>query len=233
MTAFTLISHALCPYVQRAQIASTEKNIDFARTDIDLANKPDWFLKISPTGKVPVLQTKAGVVFESAVILEYIEDTTPTPMHPCDPFERAQHRAWMAYGSSILANIAGMYAAKDKEAFNAKVQALRQQFIQIEAVIPETSGPFFAGKPFMLIDAVYAPIFRYFDLFDKIDDFGILSDLPKLAKWRKSLAARPSVVSAVAPDYLEKLREFIIARDSYLGARAQTQKTPQNDPRRT
>ena len=50
-----LVSHKLCPYVQRAVIALTEKGVPFERIDIDLANKPDWFLKISPLGKVPVL----------------------------------------------------------------------------------------------------------------------------------------------------------------------------------
>ena len=50
-----LISHKLCPYVQRAVIALNEKGVAFERIDIDLANKPDWFLKISPLGKVPVL----------------------------------------------------------------------------------------------------------------------------------------------------------------------------------
>ena len=42
----TLISHKLCPYVQRAVIALTEKGVPFERIDIDLANKPDWFLRI-------------------------------------------------------------------------------------------------------------------------------------------------------------------------------------------
>ncbi len=53
--ALKLISHKLCPYVQRAVIALKEKGVPFERIDIDLANKPDWFLKISPLGKVPVL----------------------------------------------------------------------------------------------------------------------------------------------------------------------------------
>ncbi len=68
-----LISHKLCPYVQRAAIVAAEKRIDFERIDIDLAHKPDWFLAISPTGKVPVLEvTEADgsvhVLFESSVI---------------------------------------------------------------------------------------------------------------------------------------------------------------------
>jgi glutathione S-transferase len=55
MTKLTLISHKLCPYVQRAVIALAEKGVPFERIDIDLASKPDWFLKISPLGKTPVL----------------------------------------------------------------------------------------------------------------------------------------------------------------------------------
>lgn len=70
----TLISHRLCPYVQRAVIALNEKGVAFERIDIDLASKPDWFLKISPLGKVPVLRVsnESGEVtlFESNVICE-------------------------------------------------------------------------------------------------------------------------------------------------------------------
>ena len=89
MAALKLISHKLCPYVQRAVIALTEKGIPFERIDIDLANKPDWFLKISPLGKVPVLVVERDgsevALFESNVICEYIEETFPdTKLHPQD-----------------------------------------------------------------------------------------------------------------------------------------------------
>ncbi len=89
----TLISHKLCPYVQRAVIALTEKGVPFERIDIDLANKPEWFLKISPLGKVPVLLvgTAEGeaALFESNVICEYIEDTQDgAKLHPRDALER-------------------------------------------------------------------------------------------------------------------------------------------------
>src|SRR5215475_5305275 len=91
-----LISHKLCPYVQRAVIALTEKGVPFERIDIDLANKPEWFLKISPLGKVPVLvvATEKGEValFESNVICEYIEETQTGPsLHPNDALVRAEH----------------------------------------------------------------------------------------------------------------------------------------------
>ena len=79
-----LISHALCPYVQRAVIALLEKNIAFERVDIDLGNKPDWFLKVSPLGKTPVLLVDGQPIFESAVICEYLEDTLSPRLHPAE-----------------------------------------------------------------------------------------------------------------------------------------------------
>ena len=55
MTVLTLVSHPLCPYVQRAAIALSEKQVPFVRRDVDLGSKPDWFLRLSPWGKVPLL----------------------------------------------------------------------------------------------------------------------------------------------------------------------------------
>src|ERR1700683_170521 len=120
----TLISHKLCPYVQRAVIALTEKDVAFERVDIDLANKPDWFLKISPLGRTPVLQVGDTAIFESAVILEYLEETEPKPLHPTDARRGAENRGWIEFGAAILNDIAGLYAAPDEAAFKAKVAQL-------------------------------------------------------------------------------------------------------------
>ncbi len=119
-----LISHKLCPYVQRAVIALTEKGVAFERIDIDLADKPGWFLAISPLGKTPVLGVGDTAIFESAVILEYLEETQPKPLHPADAVARAEHRAWIEYGSAVLADIAGFYAAPDEATFTAKTSQL-------------------------------------------------------------------------------------------------------------
>src|SRR6476660_794419 len=97
--ALKLISHKLCPYVQRAVIALNEKGVAFERIDIDLANKPAWFLAISPLGQTPVLQVGDVPIFESAVILEYLDETQPRQLHSADPLRRAEHRAWIEFGS--------------------------------------------------------------------------------------------------------------------------------------
>jgi glutathione S-transferase len=209
-----LISHKLCPYVQRAVIALTEKGVSFERIDIDLANKPDWFLGISPLGKTPVLQVGETAIFESAVILEYLEETQPKPLHPADPLRRAEHRGWIEFGSAMLGDIAGFYSAPDEATFKAKASQLEPRFARLEARV--AAAPWFDGEDFSLVDAVFGPVFRYFDVFDGIADFGILSGKPKLAQWRKALAARPSVRSAVSADYPALLRAFIERRNSWL-----------------
>jgi glutathione S-transferase len=210
----TLVSHYLCPYVQRGVIALSEKQVPFDRVYVDLANKPEWFGRLSPLGKTPVLKVGDTAIFESAVILEYLEETSPRPLHPADPLARAGHRSTIEFGSSILNDIAGFYNARDAMAFWTKVAALSEKFDWIEERLDE--GPYFSGKRFSLVDAVYGPIFRYFDVFDRIAAFGILDGKPNIARWRQSLADRPSVRNAVVADYGPRLLSFIEARNSHL-----------------
>lgn len=217
--ALKLISHKLCPYVQRAVIALTEKGVPFDRIDIDLANKPDWFLKISPLGKVPVLlvETKDGEValFESNVICEYIEDTQAgAKLHPRDALERAQHRAWMEFGSTILSELWGLETTGDPAIFESKRQAVAAKFARVEQALG--TGRYFAGENFSLVDAVFAPIFRYFDVFDQLIDLSVFADTPKVRAWREALAQRPSVRTAVGADYPQLLHAFLVRHDAHM-----------------
>jgi glutathione S-transferase len=214
MTKLVLISHHLCPYVQRAVISLTEKEVAFERLDIDLADKPDWFKAISPLGRTPVLKVDETAIFESAVILEYLEETQPKPLHPKDALRRAEHRSWMEFGSAALNDIAGFYAAPDEAAFTGKTKALSEKFARLESRL--AAGPYFDDDRFSLVDAVFGPVFRYFDAFDPIGEFGILSGRPKVVAWRRALMARPSVRSAVEPDYQARLWKFLGARNSHL-----------------
>ena len=217
-TPLKLVSHHLCPYVQRAVIALTEKGVAQERVYVDLANKPDWFRDISPLGKVPLLVVDSEVLFESAVICEYLDDTASPRLHPEDPLKRARHRAWIEFGSAILNDIGSFYSARDEVTFAKKRDDIAGKFWQLEQHLGE--GPYFAGACFHLVDAVFGPIFRYFDTFETIADFGFFKETPKLRAWRAALSARPSVRNAVTPDYPERLRQFLRARDSRLGAMA-------------
>lgn len=211
---YTLISHKLCPYVQRAVITLAEKGLEFERIDIDLANKPDWFLQVSPLGKTPVLLVEGQAIFESAVICEYLDETTPSRLHPEAALERAQHRAWIEFASATLNSIGSFYNAADAQILNAKATELKMKFAQLEKQLG--NGPYFSGKNFSLVDAAFAPVFRYFDVFEQITDFGFFAALPKVKAWRQTLQARASVQVAVSEDYPALLSAFIRARGSAL-----------------
>lgn len=215
--ALRLVSHHLCPYVQRAVIALTEKGVAHERAYIDLAAKPEWFDALSPLGKVPLLLVGEGTaLFESAVICEYLEETAPgVRLHPHAPLERARHRAWIEFASATLGSIAGFYAAADAEAFERKRAEPAAKMAWLERALGD--GPYFAGGRFSLVDAAFAPVFRYFDVFDAVlPPLSMFDETPKLRAWRGALAARPSVRGAVAADYPERLAAFLRARGPHL-----------------
>ncbi len=118
------------------------------------------------------------------------------------------------YGSNILNSIAGFYSAGDKETFDDKITELGKRFSWLEGQL--TGEIYFSGENFSLVDATFGPVFRYFDLFDQIGDFGILNNRPKISAWRTALAHRASVRHAVVAEYPELLQEFVQNRGSYL-----------------
>lgn len=234
----TLVSHALCPYVQRAAIALAEKAIPFRRIDIDLAAKPEWFLRLSPLGKVPLLRVESArgvtALFESQVIVEYLEDTAAPPLHPADPLERARHRAWIEMASATLAAIARFYGAPDEAVLTRERDGLAALLARIGAelgtqpggvpgAVPGLApaatpgaGPWFAGARFSLVDAAWAPVLRYLDAFEAIGEPDLTAGHAALAAWRATLATRPSVRNAVGADYPQRLRDFLARRGSAL-----------------
>ena len=71
MDPIKIYSSARCPYAQRTRMLMIEKELPFELTEVDLSNKPDWFLKVSPYGKVPVIVDDGETIYESAIINEY------------------------------------------------------------------------------------------------------------------------------------------------------------------
>ena len=217
MTTYRLISFKLCPYVQRAAIVLAEKDVKFERVDIDLADKPDWFLALSPLGKVPVLvvetEGRQEVLFESAVIAEYLDEVLAPRLHPADPLDRARHRAWIEFASATLADLYRYYAG-DRSAFESAAAALDQKFARLEAELGD--GPYFAGEHFSLVDAAFAPVFRYFPAFDAFLDHGLLRGRPRLAAWGVVLAKRRSVIGAVSADFTPALIDYIATREGHM-----------------
>ena len=223
MERLKLVSHHLCPYVQRAAIALAEKGIPFDREWIDLTDKPEWFKSTSPLGKVPLLMVfddkwkEPTVLFESAVIVEFLEEAQPNPLHPSDPVERARHRAWIEFASNVLNGVARLYNAASNDAIDAEVDKLQGMFARLENDLEARSGSFelnyFAGQRFSLVDAAFGPVFRYFDTFEETADLYLLNNSHKyVSLWRRALAERQSVKSAIDNGYPDRLRQFLVKK---------------------
>jgi len=217
----TLISHTLCPFVQRAVIALEEQGFSYQCINIDLNNKPDWFNKLSPLGKVPVLVINDEVVlFESAVIAEYVNDSGNGKLLPKLAIDKAKARSWIEFASAMLSNIGQLYCATDKALFMAAQTQFNAKLSHLEKNLPEAG--YFNGEKFSLVDAAFAPIFRYLELFEILVDLSGLDRYKKVKHWRKLLQQRNSVTEAVSPEYQTLLKEFITDKESYLGEKAKS-----------
>jgi glutathione S-transferase len=214
MPQFTLISHHLCPFVQRAAIMLLEKGIAFDRVNIDLQNKPDWFLAISPTGKVPLLKVhnsseSESVLFESVAICEFLEEVYPQPaLHPAEAITKAQHRAWVEFATSTLADAWGLLNASDVQTAQVKSIALRGKLEKFELEL--TDSTYFSGEQLSMVDISMAPVFRYFDILELESINHVFEGLNRVTKWRRSLALHPSIRSAVAEDYAIRFRKHLL-----------------------
>ena len=224
-----LVAYKLCPYVQRSVIVLEEKGIPYQRTNIDLANKPDWFKQLSPTGKVPLLilsDDKRGdnsesqtILFESAVICEYLNEITESSLLATSPLDKAYQRAWIEFATSLLNQISKLYHATSEQEFETVQKTLARQFGQVENELKKNQGDYFNGEDFSLVDAAFAPVFRYFDVFEQYINMTYLDELGLISQWRKQLAKRPAVQKAVSEDYFQELVEFIKRKKSYLGSK--------------
>jgi glutathione S-transferase len=214
-----LISFKLCPYVQRAVIMLEEKKVPFDITYIDLRDKPDWFLEISPLGKVPVLEVEETVLFESAVIAEYLDEVHPPSLHPLDPLKKALNRAWIEFSSELLIDLYRMVLADNERDFDQSRAAVREKLERLEKQLKE--GPFFNGQGFALVDAAFAPAFMRIGLMEEFLPLGLLRDLPKVIRWKEALLDREAVKVSVVAEFPDLFRASIVQRDGILARRAQ------------
>ena len=194
-----LISFKTCPFVQRAVITLKHKKIDFDITYIDLADPPDWFLEISPLEKVPVLKVDDEILFESAVINEYLDEITGGELQPKDPLARAKNRAWIEFASDMLGNLYMMKMSKDEEAYNRYRDLLVSQLHRVEKRLGD--GPWFNGEQFTLADTAFAPLFRQNSVADGKLSVIDPAAMPRVQAWAERLLALPEVRDSVVDEF--------------------------------
>lgn len=189
-----LISFKLCPYVQRSVILLKEKGVDYDIEYIDVYDPPKWFLALSPTGKVPVLQVEGTVLFESAIINEYIDEVYPPALHPEKPVKKAQNRAWMEFTSPLYMNTFNLMMATDKETTDKVIEEFKTGLAGLDKAM--SNKPWFNGESFSLVDISAAPLFTRLAFYKEHCDVDLLKDFSNLVDWSKGLLARQSVIES-------------------------------------
>ncbi len=99
----TLYNTQRCPYARRTRIVLHEKGIDFDVHEVDLENKSEEFLSVSPYGKVPVVSINGTTLYESNVVNEYLDEVYEIPRLMLSNLEqRALARSWMAFADDYF-----------------------------------------------------------------------------------------------------------------------------------
>jgi glutathione S-transferase len=215
-----LVSFDICPYVERSRIVLLEKRLPHEVEFIELANKPAWFLAVSPMGRVPVLLVDERPVFESMVINELVNELQPDPpLFPDDPIGRAEGRGWIVFANDVVmpAGGAAMLAiagGATGDALGKPVAALRDALGKLERQLAQRGGPFFLGRDFSLVDASYAPFLRRWRLAEGwgAPEARLLGSFPRVSAWAEAMLARPSVAGAEPADLDGKSRRFYADR---------------------
>ena len=186
------------------------KEVEFEVTYINLREKPDWFLEISPHGKVPVLSVDGQPLFESNAIAEYLDEMVPPRLHPEDPIKRARNRAWTDFVPDFSADFGGVYYAADEVALAKGMEAARRRLAKLEEALAkerDNDGPYFNGPDLCLVDAAYAPFFQRYALVETRLGCGLLKEFPQVQAWSDALLVNDCVIGSVAGSFE---REFVV-----------------------
>jgi len=204
------------------------KQIEYQVTYINLSEKPDWFLKISPHGKVPVLLVDEEILFESNAIVEFLEDRGAPKLHPNDLVQRARHRAWTDFIADFSAELGKVYYAKDPVALYEALGAIGPTMAKLESTLLDergNNGPYFCGKALSLVDAAYAPFFQRFLLCERVLKTRLLDEYPAVKAWTKALAENNVIVGSVSDDFQAKFIGNLVDRGMIAGAKLNIQES--------
>lgn len=210
----TLVSFALCPFVQRSVITLNIKETPFDRIYIDLAKPPEWFLALVPTGKVPALLFNDDVLFESAVINEYIDENSEQRLQQKSHWQRAQERAWISFVDELISDQYMMLVSSDEEKFEEERSKV---FSKLKRLANKAGSRYFSDDSFGLLDAAIAPVFTRLKLTPEIyqDLKSSVGEDSNLVSWIENLTALKAVKESIVDDFDEQFIAYFEKENSY------------------
>ncbi|MBT5429758.1 MAG: glutathione S-transferase family protein [Rhodospirillaceae bacterium] len=181
------------------------KKVEFDVTYITKEDKPDWFLELSPHGKVPVLKVNDIALFESNAIAEFLDEVVEPRLAPQDPIMRAYNRAWTDFTGNWAKALNQVTYAKTVEEHASALNELPLTLQKLEDALSRRSnnGPYFNDENISLVDAAYAPFIMRFEIVEGINPTNILKQYPNISAWSDALMENEFVINSVPNDFSE------------------------------
>ncbi|KAL2990766.1 hypothetical protein AAZX31_11G221300 [Glycine max] len=188
-----------CPFCQRVLLTLEEKHLPYDPKLVDLTNKPEWFLKVNPDGKVPVIKFDEKWVPDSDIITQTLEEKYPSPPLLTPP-EKA------TAGSKIFSTFIGFLKSKDPN--DGTEQALLSELSSFSDYIKE-NGPFINGSEISAADLSLGPKLYHLEIaLGHYKKWTVPDSLTSLKSYMKVIFSRESFVktSAQPQDVIEGWR---------------------------
>ncbi|KAI0079303.1 glutathione-S-transferase [Panus rudis PR-1116 ss-1] len=147
-----------CPFVQRTWIALEERGIPYQYKEINPYKKEKHFLDINPKGLVPAIEYKGKALYESLILIEFLEDAYPDykpHLLPTDPYTRAYSRIWVDHISKTV--VASFFRLLQAQEADKQKAALEDFTGSLRTLVEKVKGPYFLGDEFTYVDAAIAP----------------------------------------------------------------------------
>ncbi|XP_058108108.1 glutathione S-transferase DHAR3, chloroplastic-like isoform X2 [Magnolia sinica] len=178
-----------CPFTQRVLLTLEEKHLPYNMKLVDLANKPEWFLKITPEGKVPVIKIDEKWIADSDVITQALEEKYPEPPLAVPP-EKA------SIGSKIFPTFIGFLQCKDPN--DGTEQALLTELTSFNDYI-KGNGPFINGKDICAVDLSLGPKLYHLEIaLGHYKKWSIPESLPYVRSYMKTIFSMDSFIKTRA-----------------------------------
>lgn len=176
-----------------------EKGIDFEVHEVDLSNKSEEFLSVSPYGKVPVLRVNGTSLYESNIVNEYLDEVYDSPkLMPDNPEQRALVRSWSAFADDyFFSSISGVRMGPQRGYSEEQLQEAKEKLDDaLSRLEHQLEGEQYLVGEYTLADIAHAGNFHRLRGLDQSGDVP-LHKYPNVTAWMERVEGRESYEASV------------------------------------
>ena len=212
--------------MQRVTALLEAKNKSYEVEYINLSDKPEWFLQISPNAQVPILITNENeVLFESDALVEYIEEVVPETLFDPSPVIKTQERAWSYLASKHYLVQCSAQRSNNKEILIERSEKLKKAFEKLDQRL--TGNKFFNGGTIGMVDIAWLPLLHRAAIIEANSGYDFIGSFGKVKALQENILGSGLCEKSVSKDFEERFGAFYLSEETYLG---QCMKSKKGEP---